>query len=263
MAVALTRQPAPSLVRCEVSHEEREEIDFSQAVRQHQKYCRALQQQGLDVKTLPPVDAYPDSVFVEDNAILLDEVAVLTSMGAVSRQGEPDLLRPVLPEYRQIVEISQPAKIEGGDVFRLGKTLYVGRSARTNQEGIEALRRIAEPFGYAVHPIEVQGCLHLKTACSLLDDETLLVNPSWINVEVLGGFRLLTVPAHEALGANVLRLGKGILANASYPSTIKMIETHGYAVSAMDISEFSKAEAGLTCLSLIIGDGSDALESMS
>ena len=254
MPVALTRQPAQSLVHCEISHVERETIDFSLAVRQHYTYCRALQQQGLDVQTLLPVEAFPDSVFVEDNAIVLDELAVLTSMGAVSRQGEPALLGPVLSEYREVLEISLPARIEGGDVVRVGRTLYIGNSSRTNQEGIEALRRITEPFGYTVQPIEVHGSLHLKTACSLLDEETLLVNPSWINVGALGGFRLISVPAHEPFGANVMRVGQGILANASYPETIKILETCGYAILSLDISEFSKAEAGLTCLSLLIED---------
>ena len=254
MPVALTRQPAQSLVHCEVSHVDREAIEFSLVVLQHRNYCQALQQQGLDVQTLPPVEAYPDSVFVEDNAIVLDELAVLTSMGAVSRQGEPALLGPMLSEYRQVVEISRPATIEGGDVFRLGKTLYVGRSTRTNQEGIEALRRVAEPLGYAVRPIDVHGCLHLKTACSPLDGDTLLVNSSWIDVGALEAFRLLPVPVNEPFGANVMRVGQGILANASCPLTIEMIEAKGYAVSALDISEFSKAEAGLTCLSLIIND---------
>ena len=262
MPLALTREPAQSLVHCEVSHVKREDLDFSQALRQHQEYCQALQQQGLDVKTLPPVDLCPDSVFVEDNAIILDELAVLTSMGAVSRRGEPALLVPVLSEYRRVVEISLPATIEGGDVFRLGKTLYVGRSARTNQAGIEALRWIAEPLGYHVQPIDVHGCLHLKTACSPLDEETLLVNSSWINVETLGAFCLLPVPVSEPFGANVLRLEQGILANASCPLTIEMIETRGYAVSPLNISEFSKAEAGLTCLSLIIEDAPINTESI-
>ena len=263
MPVALTRQPAQSLVHCEVSHVERENIDFSLAVQQHQTYCRALQQQGLNVQTLPSVEAYPDSVFVEDNAIVLDELAVLTSMGADSRQGEPALLRPVLCKYRQVVEISLPAMIEGGDVVRVGKTLYVGHSTRTNQQGIEALRGIIEPLGYSVRPIDVHGCLHLKTSCFWLDNETLLVNSSWIDVEALGGFRLLPVPDNEPFGANVMRVGQGILANASYPATIKMLEMQGYEVSPLDISEFSKAEAGLTCLSLIIGDSPTALTPLS
>ena len=254
MPVALTRQPAQSLVQCEVSHVERKPIDFSLAVQQHQNYCRTLQQHGLDVQALPPDESYPDSVFVEDNAIVLDEIAVLTTMGAVSRQGEPALLKPILSGYRKVVEIALPARIEGGDVFRVGKALYVGCSTRTNHEGIEALRRVAGPFGYVVHPIEVHGCLHLKTACSLLDDETLLVNSAWIDVNTLRDFRLLPVPVNEPVGANVLRVGQGILANASYPATIKMLETRGYEISALDISEFSKAEAGLTCLSLIIED---------
>ncbi len=252
MATALTRQPAKSFVNCEVSYIQREGIDFQHAVRQHEGYCRALKQMGVEVETLPPEDPYPDSVFVEDNAIILDELAVVTSMGPGSRQGEPALLVPVLSRYRRIVHIAPPATIEGGDVLRIGKTLYVGLSARTDHAGVEALRAIAEPFGYVVHPIEVQGCLHLKTACAPLDDETLLVNSSWINVEALGSFRLLPVPASEPFGANVLRLERGVLANASYPLTLNMIEAQGYPVTGVDISEFSKAEAGLTCLSLMI-----------
>ena len=127
----------------------------------------------------------------------------------------------MLSEYRQVVEISRPATIEGGDVFLLGKTLYVGHSTRTNRQGIEALRGVAEPLGYAVRPIDVHGCLHLKTACSPLDDDTLLVNSSWINVGALGAFRLLPIPANEPFGANVMRVGQRILASASYPLTIR------------------------------------------
>ena len=139
-------------------------------------------------------------------------------------------------------------------LFEWERRYMLDAPSRTNQEGIEALRRVTEPFGYVVHPIEVHGCLHLKTACSPLDDETLLVNSSWIDVGALGVFRLLPVPAHEPFGANMMRLGQGILANAACPSTIKLIEAQGFSVSALDISEFSKAEAGLTCLSLIINN---------
>ena len=252
MVTALTRHPSKSLVNCEVSYIPREEIDISCAARQHDEYCRTLKHMGVEVETLPPEDHYPDSLFLEDNAIILDELAVVTSMGTESRREEPSLLIPILSRYRHIVEISSPAKIEGGDIFLIGKTLYVGLSSRTDQAGVEALRAIVEPFGYVVSPIDIQGCLHLKTACAPLDDETFLVNPSWINVEVLGSFRLLPVQASEPFGANVMRLERGILANAAYPLTIDMLQAEGYSVTGVDISEFSKLEAGPTCLSLLI-----------
>lgn len=255
MTTAITRQPAKSFVNCEVSYVQREGIDFLRTARQYEGYCQALKQMGVTVESLPPVDRYPDSVFIEDNAIILDELAVMTSMGAGSRHGEPALLVPVLSKYRRLVKISLPATIEGGDVVQIGKALYVGLSARTNHAGIEALRALVEPLGYAVHPIEVRGCLHLKTACTPLDDETLLVNPYWINVEALGSLRLLPVPTNEPFGATVMRLQKGILANVSYPLTLEMIDAHGYQVTSVDMSEFSKAEAGVTCLSLLIDDG--------
>lgn len=252
MTTAFTRQPASSLVNCEVSFVPRTGIDLQHAEQQHKDYCRALAQMGVGVESLPPEEQYPDSVFIEDNAIILDELAVVTSMGTDSRQGEPALLVPVLSRYRPIVKVTPPARIEGGDVLSIGKTLYVGLSARTDHAGVEALRAIVEPLGYVVHPILVHGCLHLKTACTLLDEETLVVNPSWIDVERLGTFRLLPVPPSEPYGANVLRLVRGVLANAAYPLSLDMIDAHGYSVTGIDISEFSKAEAGLTCLSLMI-----------
>lgn len=253
MTLALVRRPASSLGNCEVTHVLREDINLRLAVQQHDGYCQALRQLGADIEILSPLESYPDSVFIEDNAIILDELAVLTSMGTASRQGEADVVLPVLSQYRCLVEMRLPAKIEGGDVFRVGKTLYVGISSRTNHEGVEALRSIVEPFGYGVIVIPVKGCLHLKTACTPLDDETLLVNPAWLDLDALGKFRLLRIPSAELFGANVLRLPQGILANAEYPMTLDVIAAHGYSVAAVEMSEFSKAEAGVTCLSLILG----------
>ena len=253
MPTALTRQPAPSLCRCEVTHVESRPIDFALAQRQHRCYGQALQGQGVNVMTLPSDHSFPDSVFVEDNAIIFDEAAVLTSMGVVSRRGEPNLMKSVLSEYRPIVQVSPPAMIEGGDVIRLGKALFVGRSRRTNQAGIEILREIAKPWGYKVYPIEVNGCLHLKTACSPLNHDTFLVNPLWINIEALQRYHVLSVSEIEPFAANVLSVEHRVLASASHPRTNEMIEALGYDVTALNISEFMKAEGGVTCLSLIIG----------
>ena len=250
--IALTRRPAFSFVHCEVGHVPREAIDLHLAVRQHEAYCRTLRQTGVTVEVLPPEEAFPDSVFIEDNAIILDELAVVTSMGTPSRQGEPALLLPVLARHRRLVTISPPATIEGGDVLCMGKRLYVGVSTRTNRAGVEALRSIAEPLGYEVTFIGIQACLHLKTACTSLDDETLLVNPAWLDSDALGAFRLLHVPTKEPFGANVLRLPGRVLVQGSSPLTRDLIETQGYVTTSVELSEISKADAGLTCLSLLI-----------
>ena len=250
--IALTRRPAFALVDCEVEYAPRQEIDLHLAFRQHEAYCRALRQLGVEVEILPPEEAFPDSVFIEDNAVILDELAVVSSMGIPSRRGEPELLLPVLDRHRRLVTIAPPATIEGGDVLRMGKTLYVGVSTRTNREGVVALRAIVEPLGYQVTPVGTRACLHLKTACTSLDDETVLVNPAWIDSDALGTFRLLHVPAEEPFGANVLRLPGGVLAQTSSPLTRDEIESQGFAVTCVDLGEFAKADAGLTCLSLLI-----------
>lgn len=252
MTIALTRQPALSFENCEVTHVPRQAIDLPIAFQQHEGYCQALRHMGVEVEILPSANAYPDSVFIEDNAIVLDELAVITSMGTVTRQGESALLLPALSGHRRLVNILPPATIEGGDVCRIGKTLLVGISSRTNWLGVEALQAIVEPLGYRVTPIEIQGCLHLKTACTPLDDKTLLVNPTWLDLDALRQFQLVRVPSAEPLGANVLRLPQGILANAAFPRTLDLMKGEGHTVSDVDIREFSKAEAGLTCLSLLI-----------
>ena len=207
---------------------------------------------GVAVEVLPPAEAFPDSVFIEDNAIILDELAVVTSMGTSSRQGESESLLPVLDRHRRLVTISPPATIEGGDVLRMGKTLYVGVSTRTNREGVEALRAIVEPLGYQVTPVGIRACLHLKTACTSLDAETLLVNPAWLDSDALKSFRLLHVPVEEPFGANALCLPGGVLVQASSPLTRDLVEARGYATTCVDLGEFAKADAGPTCLSLLI-----------
>lgn len=251
MTIAFTRQPASSLVNCEVTHVPFQKVDLQLAFQQHERYCQSLKHMGIEVELLPSEDSFSDSVFIEDNAIILDEVAVLTSMGTISRQGEPSLLHAPLSKYRRLAEISPPAKIEGGDVFRVGKVLYVGMSSRTNGTGIHDLRAIVKSSGFQVIPIGTHQCLHLKTACTPLDDETLLINPDWLSLDPFKKFRLVRVPLEEPFGANVLRLPQGILGNAEYPLTLDLIERHGYSVTRVNLSEFSKAEAGVTCLSLI------------
>src|SRR5215210_4370206 len=172
MIVALTREPARALDACELTYREREPIDAGAAAHQHRDYCETLRACGASVVTLPPVEELPDSVFVEDTAIVLEEVAVLTRPGVESRRGEVGLIEPEVARLRPVVRVLPPATLEGGDVMRLGRTLYVGLSPRTNAEGVDALRRLVTPHGYEVVTVEPRGCLHLKTGCSGLGEET-------------------------------------------------------------------------------------------
>ncbi|HEY0174126.1 MAG TPA: arginine deiminase family protein [Pyrinomonadaceae bacterium] len=251
MIVALTREPARAMNACELTHMERVPIDARSAAGQHRAYCDALRACGVRVVTLPAVDELPDSVFVEDTAIVLDEVAVLTRPGAASRRGEVRLMEPEVARLRPVVRVEPPATLEGGDVLRLGRTLYVGLSPRTNAEGAAALRRLAAPHGYEVVTVEPRGCLHLKTGCSALDDETVLVNPGWVDAAFFRGREVLTADAAEPWAANVVSVGGAVCASAAFPRTAEMLSARGYDVRAVEVSEFAKAEGSLTCLSLL------------
>ena len=251
MDIALTREIPRSLVRCELTHRPREPIDHAAAVAQHDAYCAALQSLGLDVVRLPADEAYPDCCFVEDTAIVLDEVAVLCSPGVPSRRGEVLTVARALARYRPLVRIEQPATLEGGDVLQLGRSLFVGCSARTNPAGIAALRNAVEAFGYRVVPVPLTGCLHLKSAVTALDDQTLLANPAWLDPLDFAGLRIVAVDPAEPDAANVLRVRSALFAHTGFARTIDRLSALGYAVTPLDVSEFLKAEAALTCKSLL------------
>jgi len=251
MIVALTREPARALDACELTYREREPIDAAAAARQHEGYCDALRACGASVVTLPPIEELPDSVFVEDTAVVLEEVAVLTRPGAGSRRGEVQLIEPEVARLRPVVRVDAPATLEGGDVLRMGRTLYVGLSPRTNVAGADALRRLVAPHGYKVVKVEPRGCLHLKTGCSALGEEAVLVNPDWVDAAVFRGREVLAVDASEPWAANVLSVGRSVCVSAAFPRTAETLAARGYDVRAVDVSEFAKAEGGLTCMSLL------------
>lgn len=236
---------------CELTYREREPIDAEAIARQHRGYCEALRACGARVLTLPPVDELPDSVFVEDTAIILDEIAVLTRPGVASRRGEVGLVEPEIARLRPFVRVEAPATLEGGDVMRVGRKLYVGLSPRTNAEGAEALRRFAAPHGYEVSTVELRDCLHLKTGCSALDDATVLANPEWVDVRAFAEHEVVAVEASEPWAANVLRVGDSVCASAAFPRTAEMLRGRGYDLRAIEVSEFAKAEGGMTCMSLL------------
>jgi dimethylargininase len=251
MLTAITRAISPSINNCELEYLERQEIDLAKAAAQHQAYERFLAEMGASVIALPAEPGLPDSVFVEDPAIVLDEVAVMTRMGALSRRREADTLAEVLARFRPLRWIQEPATLEGGDVMRIGRKLFVGASARTNAAGIDQLRRELEPFAYEVHAVPVRRCLHLKSAVTYLGDGAVVVNRSLIDSAPLAEFRMIDVAADEPWAANTLALGGVVLIPAAYPHTAAILEREGLRIRTIDISELMKAESGLTCSSLI------------
>src|SRR5579872_485117 len=164
MLIALTRGVSPTLGNCELQELDRQPIDIAKAIEQHRRYERCLEELGARVLALPADPRFPDGVFVEDPALVLDEIAVMTRMGAASRRGESESIATALAEFRSLTWIHEPGTLEGGDVMRIGENLYVGASLRTNGEGIRQLTEAAAPFGYTVIAVPVHGCLHLKSA---------------------------------------------------------------------------------------------------
>lgn len=251
MRTAITRAVSPGLADCELTFLARQKIDVANAIEQHLGYEKCLERLGVRVTRLPAEPDMPDSVFVEDTAIVLDKLAVITWPGATSRQAERESVAAALSEFRPLKFIRPPATIEGGDVMRVDRTLYTGLSARTNREGISQLREIVEPHNYRVETVETVGCLHLKTGCVYLGNQTILANRNWINVQPLAGFDLIDVPEDEPWAANTLTIGDTVLTPSGFPKTRELIEERGFKTLMIDISELRKAEAGLTCLSLI------------
>ena len=248
---ALTRDVSPSLARCELTFMDREPIDLERAVEQHRAYCDTLAALGLDVVRLPGDPALPDCCFVEDNAVVVDEIAVLTSMGADSRRGELPPVEAALANDRKVVRIERPARIDGGDVLVAGRAVFVGQTRRTEAAGTRALADALRPFGYDVIPVDVPGALHLKSAATALDADTLLVNREWVDVAPFARYALVDTDPSEPWAANVLAVAGRLVAHSGFPRTRDRLEARGYAVQPVDVSEFLKAEAGVTCKSIV------------
>ncbi|MGD8894518.1 MAG: dimethylargininase [Acidobacteriota bacterium] len=249
--VAVVRGVPSSITRCELTFLEREPIDVDRAVAQHAAYGTVLRELGLEVLEIPADPALPDCCFVEDVAIVLDRLAVLTRPGAASRRDETPAVGEVLARFRPLVRVEAPATLEGGDVLMLGRTLFVGSSPRSNADGHERLRKVAEPLGYRVVAVPVTGCLHLKSAVTALADGRVLANPAWIDVTPFRGLDVIPVAPEEPGAANVLRVNGTIVAHPGFPRTLERVAALGYDVRPLDVSEFLKAEAALTCKSLL------------
>jgi dimethylargininase len=252
MLIALTQAVPPSIVHCELTHLEREAIDLARAVEQHRRYEEALAELGCTVQRLPPAPELPDSVFVEDTAVVLPELAVVARPGAESRRAEVASVAEALRPYRRLAFIEAPGTLDGGDVLALGRHLCVGLSERTNADGIRQLERIVSGFGYEVRSVPLAGCLHLKTAVTQVAERTVLLNPAWIDPAVFEGLDFIEVHPAEPFAANALRVGQVLLHPAAFPRTRERLEARGFTVRTVEADELAKAEAGLTCCSVLV-----------
>jgi dimethylargininase len=249
--VALTRDISPALAECELTHLAREPIDVERARRQHEAYERALAGLGCAVRRLPAGADMPDSVFIEDVAVVLDEVAVVTRPGAASRRAETPAVADALAAYRPLARIEAPGTLDGGDVLVVDRTVFVGRSARTNAVGIGQLRGALAPFGYTVQAVVVHRCLHLKTAVTCVGDGRLLINREWVPADAFAGWELIDVYPGEPFAANALRVGGAVLYPDAFPRTRARLEARGIRVVPVPADELAKAEGGVTCCSLV------------
>jgi len=248
---SITRDVSSSLGRCELSFVSREPVDVALARKQHQDYQQALADLGCRVIALPAQHEMPDAVFVEDVALVLDEVAVMTRPGASSRQSEGASVAPTLSQFRNLVSIQSPGTLEGGDMMRVGRVIYVGQSARTNAAGIEQLAKLISDYGYTVQPVPMRDCLHLKSAVTMVAENTLLVHPGWVDRDSFAGFRIIEIDPDEPHAANTLRVGTGVIYPSCFPRTRERLAQKGVTVTTVDVSELQKAEGAVTCCSLV------------
>jgi len=236
---------------CELAYVARVPIDIGRARRQHGAYCDTLSELGWTLIRLPASPDLPDSVFVEDTAVVTGDLAILTNPGAASRLPEVIAVAEVIGKFRQTSEIRAPATLDGGDVLFLERDIWVGVGARTNVQGTDTLRAMLEPHGFAVHAAQPRGCLHLKSAVTRAGPDCLVVNPNWIDPRVFSGWRIVEVDLAESFAANVLWLGDVTLVAAAYPRTRDRLEASGVQCQAIDMSELAKAEGALTCCSIL------------
>ncbi|MFZ5877932.1 MAG: dimethylarginine dimethylaminohydrolase family protein [Chloroflexota bacterium] len=252
MPLAIARQVSARFAECELTHIQRQPIDIAKARAQHAAYVRALQGLGCHVVELPAEDDLPDSVFVEDAAFILPEVAVVTRPGADSRKPETVSVADALRPHRDLLFVHEPATIDGGDVLVLDRDIYVGLSSRTNTAALQQLQSMLGRYGYRIHGVAVGEFLHLKSAVTRLDEETLLLNPRWVDATLFGKFKQVEVAPSEPMAANILVIrGAGLYPN-NFPETQARIEAHGAKVITLDVSELAKAEGAVTCCSLIL-----------
>lgn len=250
--LAFTRAVSPTLADCQLTHLERVPLDVAQAAAEHEDYERLLATLGATVRRLPPAPDLADAVFVEDTAVVLDDVAVVARPGAISRRPETAAIEAALATLRPIIRLEAPATLDGGDVLVAGRRVFVGLSSRTNPVAVGQLAAALAPFDYEVVPVRFAGCLHLKSAVTQIADELVLLNPDWVDASVFAGHRAVRVDPTEPHAANALPLGGSVVHPHHHPRTRARLEAEGLRVVTVEMTELAKAEAGVTCCSLLL-----------
>ena len=251
MTVALTRAVPRSIDRCELTHLARTPIDYGRAVEQHAAYEDCLRTLGCRVERLPAEDDMPDSVFVEDTAVVFDEIAVITRPGAASRRGEVESVKQALGMHRRLAFIQPPGTLDGGDVLVTPGKVFVGITERTNADGARQLATHVIPYGFVTIPVPVDGCLHLKSAVTVAG-RYLVINPQWVSRDPFAGFNLIEIDPAEPMAANVLLVGDRVVCAEEHPRTRRRLDAHGIVTLSVPAGELAKAEGGVTCCSLLI-----------
>lgn len=261
MPIALTRSVAPSIVDCELTHLMREPINFARAAEQHALYEEALIALGCTIQRLPSLPDLPDSVFVEDTAVVLSELAIIARPGAASRRLEVTSVADALRPDHPLAFVESPGTLDGGDVLPIGSTIYVGESTRTNTEGIHQLAEFVSAHGYRVRPVKLSGCLHLKSAVTRVAEDVILLNSAWVDSSSFPGVRKIEVYPGEPFAANALWIAESVIYSATYCKTRQRLEQHGIDVHLVETDELQKAEGGVTCCSILIApQRSDAVQ---
>jgi dimethylargininase len=255
--IALTRPVPPSMANCELTHLSRCSLDIPRAAAQHAAYEGILRSLGVEVRQLPPAPELPDSVFIEDAAVVLPEMAILTLPGAVSRRPELAAVRQALAPLRPLVAVQPPGTVDGGDVLVVPQTrrIFIGLSSRTNEVGIAQMRDFTRSHGYRVEAIPMRDCLHLKSAaCQIAPNDQpplLLINPRWLPTDAFPGIACLPIHPSEPYAANAIRVGAALLHGAQFPLTRHLLHLHGIAATPVENDELAKAEGALTCCSIL------------
>ena len=251
MKIAITRQVSPAINQCELTHIAREPIDYVRACAQHRQYEDALRLLGIDVISLNTEPDLPDSVFVEDVALVLDECAIMLNPGASSRRPEVASVEKTLAPYREVFRIQPSGTVDGGDILTVGKTVYVGLSSRSTENAIEQMKAILEPCNYQVRAVRVTGCLHLKSAVTQVSEDTLLINPEWVSIDNFPGMQFIEIAPSEPYAANAVWVDDTIIYPSAFPKTQAKLRAAGIRMIIVDADELAKAEGALTCCSLI------------
>ena len=251
MLIAITRGVSPAIDRCELTNLERLPINLERAIAQHHAYEAALRSLGVYVRSLPADPGLPDSVFVEDTAIVLDECAIITRPGADSRKPETAPIARVLASYRELFRIQAPGTLDGGDVLKIGKTIYIGVSRRSDLSAIGQVRDFLVTFGYTICAVPVRGCLHLKSAVTQVGADVLVLNPAGVDKAAFPGLKFIEVHPSEPYAANALWVGETVIYQPVFPKTLGSLKVAGMDLLLVDQSELGKAEGALTCCSLI------------